>query len=210
MSTTLLQLVLLTAAVVVRTIRSSPTSRVLEYSVSEQLPVGSFVADLLRDANLTARYSSADLQRLRFQIRSSTSNLERSRFTVDERLGIVRTGEVLDREQLCPEAKFLVDASCVLALDVAVRPLQFFQNIKLNVRVIDVNDNTPTFSQSEFTVRIAETAAPGSLFILPSADDSDSGQYGVSEYQLASLDEHSTSDLPFDLEVNTVSILTTI
>jgi Cadherin-like len=120
----------------------APTaSRLLQYSMLEQLPVGSIVGDVIRDANLTDRYIASDLQRFRFQIRSANS-----RFTIDERLGVIRNTEELDREQLCPDNSL---ASCQLTFDVTIRPPQFFQIFKVSVHIVDINDNSPVFQEEQ-------------------------------------------------------------
>jgi protocadherin delta 1 len=135
--------------VIVSTVRqtcaqTSPSSRPLEYSVFEQLPVGSFIADLLRDVNFTERYPNANTQRLRFQIRATSTNIERNVFSIDERSGVIRTNEILDREQLCSDA----NSQCQMTFDVSVRATsQFFQIIKVNIQIVDVNDNSPTFPE---------------------------------------------------------------
>jgi Cadherin-like len=119
--------------------------RPLEYSVPEQLPVGSFVADLLRDANFTEKYPNLNTQRLKFHIRSTITSLERNIFSIEERSGIIRTAEILDREELCSDA----NSQCQITFDVSARASQFFQIIKVNVQIIDVNDNSPTFPEEQ-------------------------------------------------------------
>ena len=47
-------------------------------------------------------------------------------------------------------------------------------------------------------MNVVETAAVGSLFVLPGAADADSRQFGVHEYQLRT---DSTPSPPFDLKV---------
>ena len=52
--------------------------------------------------------------------------------------------------------------------------------ISLNITIIDVNDNAPTFERPEYHLRIPETAEPGTSFELPVARDADpTPQYGV-------------------------------
>ena len=62
----------------------------------------------------------------------------------------------------------------------------------------DVNDNRPRFGDDHVTVHVMETAQPGTQFVLPSADDADSGDNGVKEYQLRH-DGNATA--PFELVV---------
>jgi len=117
---------------------------------------------------------------LRFTLRQASSLAHRY-FTLDETTGVLRTAQVIDREELCPYGP-----KCDLNIDVAVRPLQYFEIIKVLVRVKDVNDNSPTFFEDRVTVEVDENTPVGSLFIIPVAEDLDSGVYGVQQYQLIS------------------------
>lgn len=153
--------------------------RPIEYSLKEELPVGSFVGNVKQKSNLTSRYSGDDLARLRFHFRHSTHSHQF--FNIDERQGVLTTAQVVDRETLCP-----LSALCDLSLDIAVRPVQFFQIIKVIIHVVDVNDNSPAFPQDRMTISITETTLPGALLLIPAAEDADSGILGVQEYQLVS------------------------
>ena len=58
--------------------------------------------------------------------------------------------------------------------------MPIIQVISLNITIIDINDNAPTFEQPEYHLRIPETAEPGTSFELPVARDADpTPQYGV-------------------------------
>ncbi|XP_054647600.1 protocadherin alpha-13-like isoform X32 [Dunckerocampus dactyliophorus] len=50
--------------------------------------------------------------------------------------------------------------------------------LEINVNVLDVNDNTPSFSQALYKARVKENALPGSLVIQLSATDLDEGDNG--------------------------------
>nr|XP_057919064.1 protocadherin alpha-5-like isoform X4 [Doryrhamphus excisus] len=50
--------------------------------------------------------------------------------------------------------------------------------LELNVNVLDVNDNTPSFSQGLYKARVKENALPGSLVLQLSASDLDEGDNG--------------------------------
>lgn len=169
--------VLMLSCVVIET-QQSP-GRPIEYSLREELPVGSFVGNVKRDSNLTTRYSGDDLTRLRFHFRHASHSHQY--FAIDERTGVLSTAQVVDRETLCP-----LSALCDLSLDIAVKPVQHFQIIKVTIHVVDVNDNSPAFPQDRMTISITETTLPGALLLIPAAEDADSGILGVQEYQLVS------------------------
>jgi len=67
---------------------------------------------------------------------------------------------------------------------IAVFPVQYYQLHKVIVEVTDINDHAPVFPADSFQLNISEWKQPGSWFSLPVADDSDSGRYAVTEYQL--------------------------
>ncbi|XP_010219080.1 PREDICTED: protocadherin-8, partial [Tinamus guttatus] len=56
----------------------------------------------------------------------------------------------------------------------------------VHVRVLDANDNSPTFAQSSVTVELPEDAQPGSLLLDLDADDPDEGPNGEVVYTFGS------------------------
>lgn len=166
-------------------------SRLLEYSIYEELETGTVVGDVRSDSNIAQLHTEDEALLLRFSFKQSLSNSRRL-FTIDESQGIIRTAGVLDRDTLCAASA----TSCDFALDVTVKPLRYVQIVKVVVHLVDVNDNAPTFPSSRVTVGVAETARLGALFPLPVAEDADSGRFGVQEYQLL-----SDSDV-FELKVS--------
>ncbi|KAK2544715.1 hypothetical protein Q9966_001742 [Columba livia] len=59
----------------------------------------------------------------------------------------------------------------------------------IEVEIMDVNDNSPSFREVEKELRMSETTAPGSRFPLTEAHDPDSGPNSVQSYELSG-DEH--------------------
>ncbi|XP_043112461.1 protocadherin gamma-A11-like [Puntigrus tetrazona] len=73
--------------------------------------------------------------------------------------------------------------------------------VKITVTVIDVNDNTPAFSQSVYRVSLAENAAVGTVILAVSAADKDKGAYGEVTY---SFSQSSGKDVDlFKIDENT-------
>lgn len=166
--------------------------RSLEYDLAEELPVGTIIGNVKQDSNLTSQYSEEDALRLRFHLRPVSQNQQRY-FFVDEKTGDISTTQVLDRETLCP---YTLD-SCDLAFDVSVRPVQFYQVVKVLVHVVDVNDNWPTFPSDSVTLSVPETALPGAMFMIPAAEDADSRSLGIQQYRLLT---GQGDDDPFQVE----------
>jgi len=138
---------------------------------------------VINDSGLRRQHSPAVLRQLRF------SFLTRPSLPID--IGytdgvIVTTGD-LDREAM---TSCRHQARCDVTVDVTVQPVTYFRIIKVVMEVIDENDNAPSFgeSSSHATLSISESASVGTSFLLPSATDADSPQYGVSRLSLHELD----------------------
>uniref|UniRef100_A0A8B9G2X5 Cadherin domain-containing protein n=1 Tax=Amazona collaria TaxID=241587 RepID=A0A8B9G2X5_9PSIT len=147
----------------------------LRYSVPEELPKGSFVGDVAKDLGL-------ELPALRD---SGVRILDRGRtqyFALHGKTGHLVTAERIDREQLCESVR-----QCVLRCEVIVEgEMQIY---KIEVEITDINDNAPSFRQAEKELRMSETTALGSRFLLAEAHDPDSGPNSLQRYELSG-DEH--------------------
>lgn len=150
------------------------------YSVPEELEYGTIVGNLAEDLGL----DPSELFMRRFRLVSGTRrrylevNLENGELFVNERI---------DREQLCEQ-----NPSCFLHLQAVLEnPLELH---RVEVEVLDVNDNAPTFPRAGFRLEISESAAPGSRFPLESAQDADVGENALRSY-LLSVNAHFALDV---------------
>ena len=152
----------------------------LPYRILEDLQRGTFVGNLFKDAGVGSRYSEAELRDVEFRFLSRPDN----RFTIEEDTGILRTGLRIDRDEICPHKP-----TCTIKLDVVAvipEPLRFLEIIKVNIEILDLNDNEPRFPESKLLYQVLESAMPGSSFVIPTAIDPDSGDYGIQRYELLS------------------------
>uniref|UniRef100_A0A8C1W7T0 Cadherin domain-containing protein n=1 Tax=Cyprinus carpio TaxID=7962 RepID=A0A8C1W7T0_CYPCA len=60
-------------------------------------------------------------------------------------------------------------------------------NMKIEVNVLDANDNAPVFNQSVYKATIAENAPKGTYITTVNASDADSGMYSLISYSFANL-----------------------
>ncbi|XP_069725660.1 protocadherin beta-15-like [Phaenicophaeus curvirostris] len=151
-------------------------SQPLRYSVAEEAPSGSLVADVAEDAGLAPAQLSARRARL-------ASEDGRQRLRLDRATGRLVVAERLDREELCAQAP-----ACTLPLELLLAdPLQFF---RIEVAVRDVNDHSPRFPDEQVTLRIPETSNPGSRFPLVVAEDLDVGSNSVQSYSISPWNEY--------------------
>jgi len=151
------------------------------YELLEEQPSGTYVGNVIRDANLTAIYGSdvIDLGRLRFRFMRPPSPVE---FIVDPTSGDVRTGRGrVDRESICAPRSI----TCTVRADVAVHPVEYFRIIRLTVVIVDINDGTPKFPENSLiTLDVLESVAVGSVISLPTAVDPDSPPNSVTAYRI--------------------------
>lgn len=142
----------------------------IRYSVPEEADHGTLVGNIAEDLGL-------DLTKLasrRFQIvpSSRTPYLE-----VNLENGVLFVNEKIDREQICKQG-----ASCQLNMEVFLdNPLELF---RVEIEVVDINDNPPSFPETDITVEISESATPGTRFPLESAFDPDVGSNALRTYDI--------------------------
>lgn len=120
-------------------------------------------------------------------------------FSITEDLGELHTNATIDRDTICE-----FQDQCVLNL-VAVASTEDgdFHKIKIYVNIIDINDNSPTFSKSVVSLQISEDTAINFSYSLEGAVDLDTGNNSVERYEIPSHDSPSiprrTSSLMADL-----------
>ncbi|KAJ8266248.1 hypothetical protein GJAV_G00128230 [Gymnothorax javanicus] len=157
-----------------------PNSEKIVYSVSEEVPKGTVVGNITKDLNLNVQ----ELESRMFQI---VSGSKKNYFEVNLKKGILFVKERIDREELCASA-----VKCALYLEaIAHNPLSLY---RVEVNVLDINDNAPSFPVKNIVLNITENALPGDRFTLVLADDPDVGSNAVKAYKL-SANEHFSLDV---------------
>ncbi|XP_077597408.1 protocadherin gamma-C3-like [Stigmatopora nigra] len=152
----------------------------IRYSVPEELEHGAFVGNIAEDLGLDLDKLSAR----RFRIVSGTG---RQYVEVNLENGVLFVNEKLDREELCEQS-----LACSFHLQVVIEnPLELY---RVEVEILDVNDNSPSFPWTQFNLDISESSTPGSRFPLESAQDLDVAPNSLRTY-LLSVNEHFTLDV---------------
>uniref|UniRef100_A0A3P8V6L9 Cadherin domain-containing protein n=2 Tax=Cynoglossus semilaevis TaxID=244447 RepID=A0A3P8V6L9_CYNSE len=137
----------------------STTHGQTRYSIPEELKQGSVVGNLAKDLGLGL--SEVFDRKLRV-----ASEADKQYFSVDAGKGELVVNDRIDREALCGQS-----ASCVLPLQVVIEdPLQLF---RVEVEILDINDNSPRFPSNDVTLEIAESTVVGVRFPLEGAIDPD-------------------------------------
>ncbi|KYO39147.1 protocadherin alpha 3 precursor isoform B [Alligator mississippiensis] len=157
-----------------------PACGQLRYSVQEELPLGAFVGNVARDLGMDPRRLAARGARL-------TSGSGRQYLELELSRGALLVKERMDREALCE-----LSLTCFLSLELVIEQPIEVHNVE--VEVVDINDNAPSFPRQDYRLEISESAVPGTRFHIESAHDPDVGTNTVQTYRL-SPSQHFALDL---------------
>nr|XP_021144587.1 protocadherin-16-like [Columba livia] len=78
---------------------------------------------------------------------------------------------------------------------------------RIRVEVLDANDNTPVFSQAEYTVRVPEDVPVGSTLVIVTATDPDEGLNGYVKYSLKKAMDLSSEIFHLDVETGAITLV---
>ncbi|XP_056296022.1 protocadherin alpha-2 [Pseudoliparis swirei] len=143
----------------------------LTYSISEEANKGTVVGNIAKDLNLNVQ----DLETRDLRIVSSYS---KKYFDVNLRTGDIFVDESIDREEICPYT-----AQCLLRIQAVLSNPMIVHRIE--VSVLDINDNSPEFIDQSYYLNISESMSPGERYLLPIAEDADIGINAVKSYKLS-------------------------
>ncbi|XP_048033132.1 protocadherin alpha-8-like isoform X4 [Megalobrama amblycephala] len=152
------------------------------YSVSEEVNKGTVIGNIAKELKISAQ----ELESRMFQIMPGSNA---KYFDVNVKTGSLFVKDRIDREDLCGN-----NQKCTLNLEaLAQNPHRLY---RLEIIIVDVNDNAPFFPDSTYVVNVTEIANEGERFPLPIAKDSDVGSNSLKDYKLSSneyfsLDVHS-------------------
>ncbi|XP_031645852.1 protocadherin alpha-8-like isoform X4 [Oncorhynchus kisutch] len=152
----------------------------ISYSVSEEVDKGTFVGNLAKDLNL-------NVQELESRGLRIVSGQSKRYFEANLKTGILYVNERIDREELCP-----ITVKCSLNIQAILNdPMQLH---RIQVHILDTNDNSPIFLEQYHTFNISESSSPGDRYPLPIGNDADTGSNSVHSYKL-SPNEHFSLDV---------------
>ncbi|NWI91393.1 PCDC2 protein, partial [Pitta sordida] len=131
------------------------------YSIAEETERGASVGNIAKDLGIDA----ATLSARKFRMITSSS---KQYFNINASTGALSVNEPIDREQLCE-----LKSVCLLNYELVLEnPLELY---RMEFKVLDINDNSPSFPLSEYHISVPEFLSPGARFTLPNAQDLDEG-----------------------------------
>ncbi|XP_037833219.1 protocadherin alpha-3 isoform X4 [Kryptolebias marmoratus] len=142
----------------------------ISYTVSEEVDKGAAVGNLAKDLNLSVQ----QLQSTGLQI---TSGYKKRYFNINQESGILFVSDRIDREELCPNM-----GTCSLNIEAILSNPRSLHRIE--ILLIDINDNAPSFLEETIAVDISESSHVGERHPLPIAYDADVGSNSIRTYKL--------------------------
>ncbi|XP_040904751.1 protocadherin alpha-3-like [Toxotes jaculatrix] len=143
----------------------------LSFSVSEEVDKGTVVGNLAKDLQINVQ----ELEKRDLRVVAGNS---KKYFDVDLKTGALFVCDRIDREELCPNT-----AKCSLNIEAILNHPMHLHRIE--VQIIDINDNAPSFREREKTFNISESSFTGERYLLPMAHDADTGSNSVKSYKLS-------------------------
>ncbi|XP_062250265.1 protocadherin alpha-8-like [Platichthys flesus] len=146
----------------------------IRYSVPEEVKEGTVVGNVAKDLGLDKN----TLRERKYRIVSSNAD---PLFHVNQNDGILYVSRKIDREEVCAQI-----STCLINLKTVLEnPLEVHY---VGVEVLDINDHSPSFPETETTLEISESVLPGVRIQLKASRDSDSGHFTVQHYKLTNND----------------------
>ncbi|NXC91183.1 PCDC2 protein, partial [Cercotrichas coryphoeus] len=131
------------------------------YSIAEETERGASVGNIAKDLGIDA----ATLSARKFRMITGSS---KQYFNINASTGALSVKEPIDREQLCE-----LKSVCLLNYELVLEnPLELY---RMEFKILDINDNSPSFPLSEYHINMPEFLSPGARFTLPNAQDLDEG-----------------------------------
>ncbi|KAL2778185.1 desmoglein-3 preproprotein [Daubentonia madagascariensis] len=156
---------------------------------SKRNPIAKITSDYQTTQKITYRISGVGIDRPPFGI-----------FVVDQNTGDINITAIVDREET---PSFLITCRALNALGQDVE-----KPLILTVKILDVNDNPPVFSQSIFMGEIEENSASNTLVMMLNATDADEPNHLNSKIAFKIVSQEPAGTPMFLLSRNTGEVRT--
>ncbi|KAM9455754.1 protocadherin alpha-2-like [Clarias gariepinus] len=155
----------------------------ISYSVSEEAKKGTVVGNLAKDLNLNVQ----ELESRMFQLVTGSNT---KYFEVNRKSGLLLVNDRIDREELCESKQ-----KCVLNVEAMIHNPHKLYRVEINI--LDINDNSPVFPRQSVDLDISENVLPGDRFPLTMARDMDIGVNSLKTYKI-NTNEYFSLDIQSD------------
>ncbi|XP_073668236.1 protocadherin gamma-A11-like isoform X8 [Paramisgurnus dabryanus] len=153
----------------------------VRYSIPEEMTKGSLVGNIVQDLGLDVKRLKSGRARI-----FTEDSREYIGLNVDKGTLVVK--ERIDREDLCAQV-----SPCSLHFQIILEnPMELH---RIDVEILDINDNSPLFSKKEINFQFSESAIPGARYSLESAKDPDVGLNSLQTYKLNPSDHFTLKSL---------------
>nr|XP_061793148.1 protocadherin beta-15-like [Nerophis lumbriciformis] len=141
------------------------------YSIPEEMKSGSIVGNIAKDIGIEVAKLSVRRARI------DGDGYSKRYFDMNLNTGDIIVADRIDREGLCVKKP-----SCILKQELVLEePLELH---RINIHVLDINDNSPQFKKNTIDLEIRESADKGSRYRLDEAHDADVGQNAIQSYAI--------------------------
>ncbi|XP_063046162.1 protocadherin gamma-A11-like [Engraulis encrasicolus] len=131
----------------------------VRYSVPEEMAKGSLVGNIAQDLGLDVKRLKSGRARIFTEDSSEYIGLNADK-------GTLVVQDKIDREELCAQL-----SPCSLHFQIILEnPMELH---RIDVEILDINDNAPVFARKEIDFQISELSLPGTIYALDSAIDPD-------------------------------------
>ena len=116
----------------------------LHLSIMEEIPHNTIISDIKKEAGLDQQYDTDILDLLQFSFLTQPQ-VDGTHFGINQTGHLYSVGRI-DKESMCPQ-----QPDCTVIFYLAIRPIQYFQIIKISMDILDINDNAPEIKVNTLT-----------------------------------------------------------
>lgn len=157
-------------------------AEVLRFEVLEELEAGTFVGDI--STNVIVK----KLELFKGPLRFHFQGLPQTSFAINETTGVILTQTKIDRENLSV-------SDDTFQLQVRVSKGVVTAAIPTEIKVLDINDNSPYFTEAVEHISVSESAPLGAELAITVANDRDIGNNTIQSYEIVSRNDGGIFDL---------------
>ncbi|GFS19396.1 protocadherin-11 X-linked [Elysia marginata] len=156
----------------------------VKFDITEELPVNSPVGSVSQVVSLFSDLTDRQKQSLKFDILSQATP-PASLFNISHTGGMIYVARRIDREEQC-----FADANCIFLINILASPQtpsEFDSRVvTVHFRVLDINDNAPTFKSKSVSLEIPERNSVNAVLKISGATDRDfKPEFNVKNYTLS-------------------------